>query len=116
MKQKRLIANNKKARHDYFIDETYENTFKQLLRVVAVPAKPYVTLDSGFRNQPEVSRIDGLVLIIRKHPVIVFPEKQVTSMPVRPLGRLARARSDQAGRRKGRGQHHPKSAGPRCAK
>ena len=24
MKQKRLIANNKKARHDYFIDETYE--------------------------------------------------------------------------------------------
>lgn len=25
MKQKRLIANNKKARHDYFIDETYES-------------------------------------------------------------------------------------------
>ncbi|MBQ2747940.1 MAG: SsrA-binding protein, partial [Firmicutes bacterium] len=24
MKQKKLVANNKKARHDYFIEETYE--------------------------------------------------------------------------------------------
>ena len=64
-------------------DDTHHllDTFKQLLPVVAVPAKPYVTLDPGFRNQPEVSRIDCLIFIIRKHPVVVFPEKQVTCMP-----------------------------------
>ncbi len=41
------------------------DAFKQALPVVAVPAEPDVALDSGFRNQPEVSRIDRLNFIIR---------------------------------------------------
>lgn len=77
MKQKKILANNKKAKHDYFIEEVYEAG-------MALTGTEIKSMRQGKLNLKEsYAKIDGNELII--HGMHISPYEQGNRFNVDPL-------------------------------